>query len=114
MIPLWNGQGLPTPKYGNVAMKKLLEKMYSYGAERKNMRAKLFGGASLYGRGENSVMKIGEKNVEFAENFLQNEDIAIIGADTGGERGRKIFFDMESGKVRLKILTNSIGEAFPT
>ena len=33
MLPLWNGQGLASPKYGNIAIEKLLEKMISLGCQ---------------------------------------------------------------------------------
>ena len=31
MLPYWNGQGLASPKFGNIAIEKLLEKMISMG-----------------------------------------------------------------------------------
>ena len=47
LLPLWNGDGLPTPKYGNVAIPRLVEKIRSI-AGGGTLIAKVFGGASMW------------------------------------------------------------------
>ena len=47
MLPFWNGQGLASPKYGNIAIERLLEKMIALGCKKSNIRAKVFGGGRL-------------------------------------------------------------------
>ena len=47
MLPFWNGEGLASPKYGNIAIEKLLEKMYALGSNRFNIVAKVFGGGEI-------------------------------------------------------------------
>ena len=109
MMPFWGGDGLPTPKYGNIAIGKLLEKVLSYGAVRSRLKAKIFGGASLYwvdGK-KNSSIDIGGKNILFAERSLAEEGIPIISSDTGGNRGRRILFFTDTGVVRVRMLANS-------
>ena len=44
MLPLWNGEGLSTPKYGNVAIDKLIDKMLANGSRKEHLVAKIFGG----------------------------------------------------------------------
>jgi len=39
MLPFWNGEGLASPKYGNIAIAKLIEKMLEFGSDRRNLRA---------------------------------------------------------------------------
>jgi len=34
MLPLWNGEGLATPKYGTIAMEKLLEQVLAIGCKK--------------------------------------------------------------------------------
>ena len=46
MLPLWNGNGLASPKYGNIAIEKLYENMLQTGSEHKNLIAKVFGGGA--------------------------------------------------------------------
>src|SRR6056297_3813852 len=48
MLPLWNGEGLASPKYGNIAIPKLIEKMTGLGSKQKNLKAKIFGGANIF------------------------------------------------------------------
>ena len=48
MLPLWNGEGLPIPRFGNVAIKKLIEKMEMLGANKRTLQAKVFGGSSIH------------------------------------------------------------------
>lgn len=107
MLPLWNGEGLPTPKYGNIAIRKLLEKMISLGADKRYIRAKIIGGASMYGKSKGFI-DIGGRNIVVAEDSLTEEGIPVISSDTGGVRGRKVLFFTETGIVRVKIL-NTLG-----
>ncbi len=47
LLPLWNGHGLASPKYGNIAMEKLIDKMISIGSKKRNLQAKVFGGSNV-------------------------------------------------------------------
>src|SRR5690554_372550 len=62
MLPTWNGNDLASPKYGNIAIDKLLERMIFLGAKRENLKAKIFGGAELLESGANGTL-IGERNI---------------------------------------------------
>lgn len=103
MMPLWNGEGLPTPKFGNIAIKKLLEKMISMGADKRNIKAKIVGGSSMYGKSR-GLLDIGGRNIVVAQDCLAEEGISVISSDVGGERGRKVLFFTETGIVRVKTL----------
>jgi chemotaxis protein CheD len=103
MLPWWNGQGMPSPKYGDVAIKRLIEKMYSLGCTNGNMVAKVFGGADQHAIGQGTY-NIGARNVATAETILQQEQINVIAGSTGGTRGRKILFDTRTNKVLARYL----------
>ena len=109
MLPFWNGEGLASPKYGNIAIAKLLERMLELGSERRSLRAKVFGGGVVLNV-TNPFMNIGERNVQLAEDMLRSENIPIISADTGGKVGRKLIFDTETGTVLLKKLAKQIDD----
>ena len=98
MLPLWNGDGLPTPKYGNVAIEKLVEKMLAFGCKKEQLVAKCFGGANVIGD-TSGRMLIGERNINLAEEVLAIHRIPIIAKDLGGTRGMKIIFNTKSGLV---------------
>jgi chemotaxis protein CheD len=101
MLPWWNGQGMPSPKYGDIAIKKLIEKMNSLGCV--NMVAKIFGGADRHAIGE-SAYRIGARNIATAETILSKENINIIARSTGGTLGRRILFDTHTNNVLVKPL----------
>jgi len=109
MLPFWNGEGLASPKYGNIAIAKLLERMLELGSERRSLRAKVFGGGVVLNV-TNPFMNIGERNIQLAEGMLRSENIPIISADTGGKVGRKLIFDTETGTVLLKKLAKQIDD----
>ena len=109
MLPFWNGEGLASPKYGNIAIAKLLERMLELGSERRSLRAKVFGGGVVLNV-TNPFMNIGERNVQLAEDMLRSENIPIISADTGGKVGRKLIFNTETGTVLLKKLAKQIDD----
>jgi chemotaxis protein CheD len=75
----------------------------------EHLEAKVFGGCnSLYQNRD--VFRVGERNVEIALNILQSYKIRIKAQDTGGTRGRKIIFNTDTGKVRMKLLTKTASE----
>lgn len=101
LLPLWNGEGLPTPKYGNVAIDKLIDNMLALGCRKQNLVAKLFGGATLWENTE-GLMRVGERNVTLAEELLHERRIPIVSSDLQGASGRKILFNTENGTVLLQ------------
>jgi chemotaxis protein CheD len=109
MLPFWNGEGLASPKYGNIAIAKLIENMQDLGSDRRNLRAKVFGGGIVLNV-SNPFMNIGERNVQLAEDMLRSENIPVVGADTGGKVGRKVIYNTESGVVLVKKLTKQIDD----
>ncbi len=100
MLPFWNGEGLASAKYGNIANEKLLSEVLRKGAKRENLEAKVFGGANQ----ANFTMQIGARNTDIAKKFLFNENIPIVAESTLGNIGRKIIFDTSTGIVRLKYI----------
>lgn len=100
-LPFWNGEGLPTPKYGNFAIGKLVERMQALGSEKRNLIAKLFGGASMW-QSTRGLLEVGDRNVTLAKQILQEHGIPIIVADVRGSDSRKIIFNTETGEVLLR------------
>lgn len=101
MLPLWNGEGLASPKYGNIANEKLIEKMLRLGCKKENMVAKIFGGANQI----NSSINVGGRNIQIAKEQLTTHNIKILKENTGGNIGRKLRFDTGTGEVFMKFLS---------
>lgn len=108
LLPLWNNEGLQSPKYGNIAIQKLIEAMEAVGASRQNMIAKVFGGASPNNLGShNEQMMVGKRNIQIAQDLLAQYRIKIVASDVGGTRGRKIVLESSTGKVQMKYTQKS-------
>lgn len=103
MLPLWNGQGLAAPKYGNIAIEKLIEKMIAMGSKKENLIAKIFGGGEVI---ETHItnFNIGARNIKIAHEMLDEHKITIVGSSVGGKLGRKILYNTETGEVKQKFI----------
>jgi chemotaxis protein CheD len=106
-LPLWNGVGLQLPKYGNIAMDRMIEKMNGLGSETKRLKAKVFGGAAVLNV-VSGRMHVGERNVAVAVDVLKNCGIPIVSSHLGGDSGRKIKFNTSTGVVWMKLLKKSV------
>ncbi|MCZ4292995.1 chemotaxis protein CheD [Vibrio sinaloensis] len=96
----WNPEEVVSTasRYGSYAMEMLLNAMLARGAKRSSLQVKVFGGAQMLGR--NSM--IGEKNVAFILNYIQQEGMNVTAQDLGGLEPRKVIFDPISGRAWLK------------
>ena len=108
MLALWNGDGLPTPKYGNIAIEKLIRAMLTRGCTKERLEAKLFGGANVIASNP-GALTVGERNVDLARDMLGREGIPIVAADVGGDLGRKIIYNTRSGVVLMSRLRRMDG-----
>jgi chemotaxis protein CheD len=106
MLPNWSGNDLVSPKYGNVAIEKLIEKMLLLGSKKGNLIAKVFGGGELISPQKNSL-HIGERNIRVAELMLADHKIRVVAQCVGGNRGRKILFHTGTGEVKHKYLNKT-------
>lgn len=102
MLPLWNGQGLASPKYGNIAIDKLLERMEAMGCRRVNLVAKVFGGGEVIDT--STHFQIGARNIDQAFAQLRELGIPVVAKSVGGQNGRKIEYDTETGAVRQRFI----------
>ena len=109
MLPLWNGDGLPTPKFGNVAIDQLIQRMQNLGSSKERLIAKVFGGANVLATGPGHV-QIGERNAMLAQELLGKHGIPIKAQDVGGPFGRKIIFNTQTGVVMVGKLSKSAEE----
>ena len=81
---------------GDYAMEVLRNAMYAKGAQAKRLVAKAFGGGIIV----NSIrMAIGERNADFAREWLEREGIPLLTSDFGGAWSRKVVIDPMTGDV---------------
>ena len=106
MMPYWNGDGLESPKYGNVSILQLFQKMLDFGAKKEDIVCKIFGGAEVLSE-QLSVFNVGQRNIELAYKMVAELGISIVSSSTGGKQGRKIYFNAGTGEVLQKYLVKS-------
>jgi chemotaxis protein CheD len=108
MLPSWDGRGVPSPRYGNVAISMLLQKLLEAGANRANLRAKVFGGGCLFDSlrepNSNKEQHLGSRNVEIALELLAKAHIPVVSTDVGLDRGQRIVFRTDTGDALVTIL----------
>jgi chemotaxis protein CheD len=106
MLPFWNGQELASPKYGNIAIEKLLDNMIRMGSQKKSLVAKVFGGGEVL-QIKSNVFNIGRRNVELAFEMIERMRIPIKAKSVGGKEGRKIQFNTFDGSVKMKFVAHT-------
>jgi len=106
MLPLWNGDGLESPKYGNVAISQLFEKMLDFGSKKDDIVCKIFGGAEVLSENQ-SLYHVGKRNIDLAFKLVNELGIPIISSSTGGHYGRRIYFNTITGEVLQKYLVKT-------
>jgi chemotaxis protein CheD len=90
-------------KFADTGIDALIVEMVKIGAERRNLLAKIAGGAQMFAfSNNNEMMRIGERNVESTKLKLQQLGIQIKAEDTGANYGRTIEFYPETGVLLIK------------
>lgn len=103
LLPYWNGEGLASPKYANIALPRLLERLLEIGCRRQNLRAKLFGGGAVF-KQIGGLFGVGERNIQFAERYLADAGIPVVARDVGESFTRKVIFRVHTGEALVRRL----------
>ena len=90
-----SGTAPPALRFGDVALRSLVEELVKLGASEARLRARIFGGSAppIVTEGGH----LGDRNVEAARGFLASRIIAIWEADVGGGSARKVVFSPGHG-----------------
>ena len=93
-------------RYGIHAMELLINQCMKFGADRRNLEAKVFGGGHVL-KVRVTDDNVPQRNIRFALEFLKTENIPIVSKDLGGYEARIVYFYTQSGRVRLKRLADA-------
>lgn len=106
LLPHWAAGSEATARYGNVALRALLDRVVALGARRDALQAKVFGGACVLDafRPGQGATHLGERNSELAVHFLASESIRVVASDVGGSRGRKLIFRTDDGTALVRAI----------
>ncbi len=95
-------------KYADTGIPELLKKLREvYGLGKENFVAKIFGGAKIL---QFVSHNIGADNEIAVREILKTLGIRVVAAKTGGEKGYKVSFDLNTGKVICQIFGEPAGE----
>ena len=97
-------------RYGIHSMELLINEMWNRGARRGNLKAKAFGGGSVLktiDSSSSSFFAVGEVNVRFIKEFLQNENIPLVSSALGGKAGMVINFYSEDFSVYVRKMAET-------
>jgi chemotaxis protein CheD len=102
---------LNVAKYADTAVPELIDRMQRLGAVVARMVAKMAGGAQMFSFSSNQdTMRIGPRNVESCKEQLKKFGITLQAEDTGGNYGRTIELDCETGILVIRSVHHGVKE----
>ena len=104
-----NPGGKKIVKYADTGIPFLITEMEAAGARKRRLGAKIVGGAGMFkSESGDSVMKIGERNIEAVREVLKDEGIKVTGSDVGKDHGRSMYFYLDDGRVEVKSFSRDL------
>jgi len=96
---------------GNYCMEALINGMLARGAQKKRLQGKAFGGGNVIS--SLAGVSIGQRNAEFACEWLAREGVPLLASDLMGPWSRKVILDPQTGEAFCKRgqTNQSIAEA---
>jgi len=96
---------------GMCAMELLINNMLKTGAKYENLRAKAFGGGSMFRPFDECFIDycVGKSNIDFVKAFLAENKIRLVNSDLGGNNGRLVHFsngDFYAYVKKIKKISN--------
>jgi chemotaxis protein CheD len=103
-----NGNHAKT-KFADSGIAELVDTLVRAGASRARMKAKMAGGASMFvTNSTSSVHEVGKRNIESSRNTLRKLGVELVAHDTGGNKGRTIYFNIETGQLTIKTVDRTV------
>ncbi len=106
LLPSSNGDSISNPaKYADTGIPELIRALVKLGARRSSMTAKIAGGANMFASfSKSDVFMVGQRNGDRCREILKEQQIHLSASDTGGNFGRTIELDIETGKLLIKTI----------
>ncbi len=95
----------PDARYGTFSIQMLIERIQRCGATLRRLQAIVVGGARPVGNGRGP--QVGAANRDLAVQMLAAYAIPIVKEHTGGEQGRRLFFNTETGQAVVSLIQRS-------
>lgn len=88
-------------RYVDYSLDVMLSELIKKGVDKNRLIVSVIGGAQMFKILESPVMSIGQRNIEEAKNWLSKNGLGISFLDTGGNVGRNVEFDLQTGIVKV-------------
>ncbi len=102
MLPSATGPTDSPGKFADTGVDALLDSVIHAGARRDRLKAKIAGGAAMFGDGADSG--IGSRNVVAVKERLKKHSIKLVASEVGGNKGRRMSLNPETGDVEVQII----------
>jgi chemotaxis protein CheD len=87
-------------RYGDEALRLMLDELQKCGLRPDDCEAKIFGGGNMFpGHDRAGAMRVGQRNGEAARELLQCRGIPVASESLFGDGHRQIIFDVGNGDV---------------
>ncbi|MEM0330987.1 MAG: chemotaxis protein CheD [Archaeoglobaceae archaeon] len=100
MLPKSNG--VRSPKFVDSAVEMMIESIGALGGDKKNMVAKVAGGAQVFKHLTLENLRIGEKNIDAVREALKKQGIRLVAEDVGGNLGRTLYVYPSDGRMLIR------------
>ena len=103
-------------KFADTAVPLLLQTLTHAGCVRTNVWAKLIGGAEMFPTNDGflgtrgGMASLGQRNSDATKAALAKVGIPLVACDIGGNSGRSLELDLETGKIAVTVLGASVKE----
>jgi len=92
-------------KFADTGIPLMLKEIIALGAVRSRVVAKIAGGSQMFKfANATDIMRVGERNAQAVKVVLKDLNIRIIADDTGGNYGRTVELQLETGVYRIKTI----------
>ncbi|RIX41163.1 MAG: chemotaxis protein CheD [Rhodocyclales bacterium GT-UBC] len=93
---------------GDACMEALLNALLQHGAAKHRIKAKAFGGGAVIDANLPKTLSVGQRNADFARDWLDRENIPLIACDFLGPWSRKVLFVPNNGDAYCKRMTSNL------
>ena len=84
-------------RFADLATQALLEKLLGLGCRLPDLRAKIFGGGSMFQNQHCGGISLGAQNVAAALALMKRAHIPVVVQETGGTQAQRVVFNTDDG-----------------
>ncbi|GAB4254573.1 MAG: chemoreceptor glutamine deamidase CheD [Thermoleophilia bacterium] len=104
-----NGAAVPSGKFAVAAIPALVAKIEKACQQKPRLKARLVGGANMFGRGMEK-QGVGLRNITVSREVLKELKIPVTGEDVGGTWARSVELEVATGCLRVTSCKEGVVE----